>query len=399
VDVVIVGAGISGVGSAFTCSTVPDKSYVILEIGHLRRHMGNAQVSGCPIRLRPLHLRVSLQAVGRHPIASAKEILKYMGEVIDENGIAPHIRSSRIPAAAGRARTICGPSKPPGSPTKSIVMFTCSFLWMCQGYYDHESRNSGLARHGQIQRPMIHAQLWDPKIDYTDKRVMVIGSGATAATGLSRRSPRGRAVTMLQRSPTYLLMQRNKNELADRLRQIESTSHHPSRGARADHVRPGHDDATLQGRARRVSRNMKRCTATTRGRTSSSNRTSPPVSRVAAAPGVLSGRRRVQGGGAGKLSVVTDTLQTFTEKVRRTVGRRDRSRHRRRRDGLPPLGDGRHSFRGRRQARETGTTGHLSRHDVHRRAEPAVGVRIFPCELDVRSTCWRFRLQPAENMD
>ncbi len=92
---------------------------------------------------------------------------------------------------------------------------------MCQGYYDHEKPYlpdwPGMDRYkGQL----IHAQLWDPKIDYTGKKVLVIGSGATAATVIPAFAEKAAHVTMLQRSPTYFYCSENKNELADRMREI-----------------------------------------------------------------------------------------------------------------------------------------------------------------------------------
>jgi monooxygenase len=101
------------------------------------------------------------------------------------------------------------------------MTFTCNFLWMCQGYYDHEKPYipdwPGMDKY---QGEFVHAQLWDPNIDYAGKRVLVIGSGATAATVIPAFAAKAAHVTMLQRSPTYFFCSENRNELADRLRQI-----------------------------------------------------------------------------------------------------------------------------------------------------------------------------------
>ena len=154
------------------------------------------------------------------PIASAAEILRYMGEVIEENGIGEHIHfGHRITRAAwdGKANlwTVEAVRKSDGAQ----VTFTANFLWMCQGYYDHEKPYlpewPGMA---DYKGTLIHAQLWDPKIDYSGKKVLVIGSGATAATVIPAFAEKAAHVTMLQRSPTYFFASPNANELADKLR-------------------------------------------------------------------------------------------------------------------------------------------------------------------------------------
>ena len=115
------------------------------------------------------------------------------------------------------------------------LQFSCGFLWMCQGYYDHENPYlpdwPGM---DQYQGLLVHAQQWDPDIDYAGKRVLVIGSGATAATVVPEFAKSASQLTMLQRSPTYFYCDENRNELADRLRLIgidEETLH---RVVRAD---------------------------------------------------------------------------------------------------------------------------------------------------------------------
>ncbi len=224
VDVVIVGAGISGIGSAYHLQQqCPGKTYAILEMketfgGTWDTHKYPGVRSDSDLYTFGYRFKPWVGA----PIASAEEILKYMGEVIEENGIAPHIRY-------GHRITRCSWSSKDGRWTveatcladNSSLTFTCNFLWMCQGYYNHEDPYipdwPGLANY---KGKFIHAQLWDPNIDYTGKRVLVIGSGATAATVIPAFAEKAKHVTMLQRSPTYFFCSENKNELADRLRQI-----------------------------------------------------------------------------------------------------------------------------------------------------------------------------------
>lgn len=223
-DVLIAGAGISGVGSAYhlqqQCS---GKSYVVLDMkdtfgGTWETHKYPGVRSDSDLYTFGYRFKPWVGA----PIASADEILKYMGEVIEENAIGPNIRY-------GHRITGCAWSSADNRWTVEAVrladgvrlVFTCNFLWMCQGYYDHEKPYipdwQGLADYkGQF----VHAQLWDPATDYAGKRILVIGSGATAATVVPAFAEKAAHVTMLQRSPTYFYCSENKNELADRLRQI-----------------------------------------------------------------------------------------------------------------------------------------------------------------------------------
>jgi cation diffusion facilitator CzcD-associated flavoprotein CzcO len=222
VDVLIVGAGISGIGSAFHLQQqCPGKSYAILEMkesfgGTWETHKYPGVRSDSDLYTFGYRFKPWVGA----PIASGAEILKYMGEVIDESGIAPHIRyGHRITAcrwsSADNRWTVEAVAN--GSP----VVFTANFLWMCQGYYDHETPYvpdwPGLS---DYKGEFVHAQLWDPATDYAGKRILVIGSGATAATVVPAFAEKAAHVTMLQRSPTYFFCSENKNELADRLREV-----------------------------------------------------------------------------------------------------------------------------------------------------------------------------------
>lgn len=224
VDVLIVGAGISGIGSAYHLQEQsPDRSYMILEMkdtfgGTWETHKypgvrSDSDLYTFGYRFKPW--------IGP-PVASAEEILKYMGEVIEENGIDQHIRyGHRINRCSWSSENNLWTVEATRQSDGAAVTFTCNFLWMCQGYYDHEKPYipdwPGM---NDYKGQFIHAQLWDPEIDYTGKRVLVIGSGATAATVIPAFAEKAEHVIMLQRSPTYFFCSENKNELADRLREI-----------------------------------------------------------------------------------------------------------------------------------------------------------------------------------
>jgi cation diffusion facilitator CzcD-associated flavoprotein CzcO len=224
VDVVIVGAGISGVGSAYHLQQqCPDRSYAILEMkdtfgGTWETHKYPGVRSDSDLYTFGYRFKPWVGA----PIASAEEILNYMGEVIEENSIGEHIHyGHRIIACSWSSRDELWTVEAVRSADGASVTFTCNFLWMCQGYYDHENPYipdwPGM---DDYQGQFIHAQLWDPEIDFSGKRVLVIGSGATAATVIPAFAEKAAHVTMLQRSPTYFFCSENRNELADRLREI-----------------------------------------------------------------------------------------------------------------------------------------------------------------------------------
>jgi cation diffusion facilitator CzcD-associated flavoprotein CzcO len=224
-DVLIVGAGISGVGSAYHLTTqLPGTSYVILETHEsfggtwlTHRYPGirsDSDLYTFGYRFKPW--------VGP-PIATAEEILDYMGEVIEENDLGRHIRyKHRILRASWSSEaglwTIAAEKTDSGEP----VTITANFLWMCQGYYRH---SEGYAPEWKgtkdFKGRIVHPQTWPDDLDLADKKVVVIGSGATAATLIPSIADTCAHVTMLQRSPTYFRTARNAIELADELRRLQ----------------------------------------------------------------------------------------------------------------------------------------------------------------------------------
>jgi cation diffusion facilitator CzcD-associated flavoprotein CzcO len=250
-DVIIVGAGISGIGSAYHLKTqCPEKSFVVFEAqdgfgGTWRTHKYPGTRSDSDLytfgyRFKPW--------IGP-PIASAKAINDYLAEVIGENGLDRVIRyGSKITRCAwssADAKWTVDVARNDGSPTRR---YRCSFLWMCQGYYDHDNPYlPAWPGQADFKGKLIHAQKWDPATDYTDKEIVVIGSGATAATVVPAFAEKARHVTMLQRSPTYFLCSPNRCEIADQLREIgidEPTVH---RVARQKYL---HDLQTIDRRSR-----------------------------------------------------------------------------------------------------------------------------------------------------
>jgi cation diffusion facilitator CzcD-associated flavoprotein CzcO len=325
VDVLIVGAGISGVGSAYHLQEqCPEKTYVILEMkdtfgGTWETHKypgirSDSDLYTFGYRFKPW--------VGA-PIASAEEILKYMGEVIEENGIEQHIRyGHRIDRCSWSSADNLWTVEATRLSDGDRLTFTCSFLWMCQGYYDHENPYTpdwpGMDRY---QGQFIHAQLWDPEVDYTGKRILVIGSGATAATVVPAFAEKAEHVTMLQRSPTYFYCRENRNELADRLREIgidEPTVH---RVVRAQII---HDQNEMTKRCLAepdaVFEDLKALIRLYAGEDFEFEPHFVPKYRVWQQRLAFCPDGDVfQAAAAGKLTVVTDTIDTFTETGVRTA--------------------------------------------------------------------------------
>jgi cation diffusion facilitator CzcD-associated flavoprotein CzcO len=325
VDVLIVGAGISGVGSAYHLQEqCPDKSYVILEMkdtfgGTWETHKYPGVRSDSDLYTFGYRFKAWVGA----PIASAGEILKYMGEVIEENHIDEHILyGHRIDHCSWSTDDNLWTVNATRLADGAQLTFTCNFLWMCQGYYDHENPYvpdwPGMDKYKGL---FVHAQLWDPNIDYAGKKVLVIGSGATAATVIPAMADEAEHVTMLQRSPTYFACQENRNELADRLRQIgidEPTIH---RVVRAQII---HDQNLMTERCQtepdQVFEELKAMVRSYVGEDFEFEPHFTPKYRVwqqrlAFCPEADIFKAAVDG----KLTVVTDTLETFTEKGVRTA--------------------------------------------------------------------------------
>jgi len=224
-DVLIVGAGISGIGSAVHLQEqCPGRSFVILEkfgsfggTWHMHRYPGvrsDSDLYTFGYRFKPW--------VGP-PIATAAEIRKYMGEVIDEHGLEQHIRyRHRITAASWSSENNEWTVRVSRLDTGDETVMTCNFLYMCQGYYNQDKGYMpewpGM---DSFRGRIIHPMEWTEDTDYEGKRILVIGSGATAATVVPEFCKKAAHVTVLQRSPTYFIPGRNADDLADTLRQLE----------------------------------------------------------------------------------------------------------------------------------------------------------------------------------
>lgn len=223
-DVIIVGAGISGIGSAYHLKQQsPNKSFLILEglesfggTWHTHRYPGvrsDSDLYTFGYRFKPW--------VGK-PVASGQEILDYLGETIAENDLAKHIRYQHRIVSSSWSSTDSLWTLEVMSDTGETVQFTCNFLWMCSGYYHHDKGYTpewvGME---DFKGQIIHPQTWPKDQDCKGKRVVVIGSGATAATIVPALASDCAHITMLQRSATYFTAAENQIPIADTLRALK----------------------------------------------------------------------------------------------------------------------------------------------------------------------------------
>jgi cation diffusion facilitator CzcD-associated flavoprotein CzcO len=224
-DVLIVGAGISGIGGAYHLrQQCPDKSFVLLEV--------EASFGGTwwTHRYPGIRSDSDLHTFGYRfkpwrgpPIATAAEILAYMEEVIEENDLARHIRyGHKVLAAEWSSADQLWSIAAVRQDTGEHRAFTASFLWMCQGYYRHrQGYMPPWPGTESFEGTLVHSETWPQHLGLANKRVVVIGSGATAATIIPAIAADCAHVTMLQRSPTFFLTGRNAIELAETLRQLQ----------------------------------------------------------------------------------------------------------------------------------------------------------------------------------
>ena len=225
VDVLIVGAGISGIGAAHHLrEQCPDKSFVILE--SMETFGGTWWTHTYP----GIRSDSDLFTFGYRfkpwpgpPIASGAEILEYLGEVIEDDELEPHIcYRHRVVSAAWSSDDRRWSLDVMHTDTGEHVRYTTSFLWMCQGYYRHaEGYTPDWPGMDRFDGPIVHPQTWPEDLDLEGKRVVVIGSGATAATLIPALADEVEHITMLQRSPTFFFVRPNANELADQLRSLD----------------------------------------------------------------------------------------------------------------------------------------------------------------------------------
>ncbi|WP_271439391.1 flavin-containing monooxygenase [Pontixanthobacter luteolus] len=222
-DVLIVGAGISGIGMAAHMEMhCPTRSYAIVE---MRENLGGTWDLFKYPGIRSdsdMHTLGFVFEPWKHEksIADAPSIMDYLNTIVDERGIREHIRyQQRVIAADWRgdeARWHVTIQMPDGEHKR----MTANFVYLGSGYYDYDEPYDPGFDFGEFKGQVIHPQFWPEDLDYAGKKIVVIGSGATAVTIVPSMADKAAHVTMLQRTPTWMFSRPAKDALANFLRKI-----------------------------------------------------------------------------------------------------------------------------------------------------------------------------------
>lgn len=219
-DVLIVGAGLSGIGAAVHLSKrCPQKSFTILE--------GRKTLGGTWDLFRYPGVRSDsdMHTLGyvfrpwtkAKAIADGASIREYIDATAHQNQIAQHIKyQHKVKSADWCSQTALWTVKVVVGDAQAHKLITCKFFFFCGGYYNYEKGYTPTFEGiDQFTGRVIHPQQWPAEFDYNNKRVVIIGSGATAITLVPSMSDQASHVTMLQRSPTYLMSRPDEDKLAN----------------------------------------------------------------------------------------------------------------------------------------------------------------------------------------
>ncbi|MFO0554177.1 MAG: NAD(P)/FAD-dependent oxidoreductase [Polyangiaceae bacterium] len=235
-DVVIVGGGLSGIGAADQLKRkLPHKTFVVLE--------GRDALGGTWDLFRYPGIRSDSDmftlGYAAHPwreekaVADGPSILEYVRRTAREGGIEPHIRYRRkVVGAHWSSRDARWTLEVENLATSEVETYTCGFLYSCTGYYDYEKGHTPeFPGRERFLGTIVHPQHWPADLDYAGKRIVVIGSGATAVTLVPALAKRAAHVVMLQRSPTYIFSMPAVDARANWLREHlpEQAAYHLSR--------------------------------------------------------------------------------------------------------------------------------------------------------------------------
>ena len=225
VDVLIVGAGLSGIGAACHLQReCPNKSVAILE--------GRATIGGTWDLFRYPGIRSDsdMYTLGYQfkpwtnakAIADGPSILSYIKETAKEFKIEEKIRfHQKVVSASWSSETANWTVECKHSETSEVSIIVCNFLMVCSGYYSYENGYApDFPGAEQFQGQIIHPQKWPENLDYANKHVVIIGSGATAVTLVPALAEKAQHVTMLQRSPTYIVSLPAADVIANTLRRF-----------------------------------------------------------------------------------------------------------------------------------------------------------------------------------
>ena len=222
-DIMVVGAGISGIAAAYNLQkSCPNKSFAILEgrsaLGgtwDLFKYPGirsDSDMHTLGFRFKPW--------IHKKSIADASSILEYLNETVDEYGIRDKIVFNQKVTAANWLSDKSLWELSVVDEDQKISM-TCNFLFLCGGYYSYDKPYMPkFPKQDRFEGQVIHPQFWDESMDYSDKNVIVIGSGATAVTLVPAIAKNAAHVTMLQRSPSYVVSAPGEDSWSQALNKI-----------------------------------------------------------------------------------------------------------------------------------------------------------------------------------
>lgn len=224
-EVLIVGAGLSGIGAGYHLqSKCPEKTFALLEA---REAIGGTWDLFRYPGIRSDSDMYTLGYVFRpwthqNAIADGPTILDYVRDTAARYGIDKKIRfGHRVVAATWSSARALWTVEAQHGPDREPVRFTCNFLFMCSGYYNYERGHAPeFPGSERFRGRIVHPQRWTSDIDYANKRVVVIGSGATAVTLVPEMAKDAAHVTMLQRSPTYVVSRPAADAIANGLRRV-----------------------------------------------------------------------------------------------------------------------------------------------------------------------------------
>lgn len=218
-DVIVIGAGISGIGAGYHLQTkCPEKSYAILE--------GRDTIGGTWDLFKYPGIRSDsdMYTLGfsffpwkeKEAIADGPSILKYLDETSKKFNIDKKIKFNHyVKDASWCSEKSVWTLKVEDKNLMDTVTLSCNFIFMCSGYYSYEKGYTpDFEGINEFNGKIMHPQKWDTSIDYSDKEVIVIGSGATAVTLVPEMAKYAKHVTMLQRSPTYVVSAPQQDPLA-----------------------------------------------------------------------------------------------------------------------------------------------------------------------------------------
>ena len=222
-DIIVVGAGISGIAAAYNLQkSCPNKSFAILEgrsaLGgtwDLFKYPGirsDSDMHTLGFRFKPW--------IHKKSIADASSILEYLNETVDEYDIRDKIVfNQKVTSANWLSEKSLWELSVVYEDQK--ISMTCNFLFLCGGYYSYDKPYMPkFPEQDRFEGQVIHPQFWDESLDYSDKKVIVIGSGATAVTLVPAIAKNAAHVTMLQRSPSYVVSAPGEDSWSQALNKI-----------------------------------------------------------------------------------------------------------------------------------------------------------------------------------